>query len=654
VRIHGRIQITVRISALHITNFRAIKEFHLENIPDLVVLAGPNGTGKSTVLEAIALWKEATAPYYSTLNVGPDVVSQGAERAEIAITLELRDEEAAFGRREMERRGLGVDGVELKHFSSTLEISPAGSVALWQDARPGYSVLQELIREFDLTRPLGIMEYIGPYRRLPTTEIQSIPLTPITFDREKITRIYDIESKFNEVKAYLIALQVKIWELHSEGKGGEDPLQQIRKLFEIFFSPKRFIGAKTMETPQGRQLKLLVETPSGTHDIDKLSSGEKEILMVFATLQRLRLSNSIILYDEPELHLNSALERKVIPELRTLGVGNQIWVTTHSVDIIDSTPLENLFVMSHYSGGNQVRRTETDREQINLFRSLGATTGLQLISERVVFIEGEDSSVDKEMLEEVFADHRHQVSFVPVGGVSNLEWVGRRGVDLWQEASRNGQFFLVRDRDFLSKDQANDLQKELQGRVWVWSRYHIENFLLDGEAILRALKRAGVDEFSNADDVEAELKSVADSLREETIARWVGADLNMEFGREDFRITGGTDPVSQLVAKAKAASKRITERLTPEKLKDLVEEKRSAIKASDDEEASDDAATWDDGLWRKYVPGRRLLSEFVGRLGVGLSYEQLRSLVFAEMKDDRTLFPEEFKKLAEAVLEGLD
>ena len=95
-------------------------------------------------------------------------------------------------------------------------------------------------------------------------------------------------------------------------------------------------------------------------------------------------------------------------------------------------------------------------------------------------------------------------------------------------------------------------------------------------------------------------------------------------------------------AKAEAASERTQESLHPNRLAKLIDHKRAALE------------DWDDGLWRRLVPGRRLLREFVGGLRTGLSYEQLRSLVLAEMKDDRELFPKEFGELARAVLSGLD
>lgn len=170
----------------------------------------------------------------------------------------------------------------------------------------------------------------------------------------------------------------------------------------------------------------------------------------------------------------------------------------------------------------------------------------------------------------------------------------------------------------------------------------MENFLLEAEAIYRALRRAGVHRLSNAQEVEEELKRVADELRDETLARWVGASLNEELGWQDYRIRGGRDPVAQLQAKAAAASERTQETLHHDRIAKLIDQKRAALEE------------WDDGLWRKLVPGRRVLREFVGGLRVGLSYEQLRSLVLAEMRDDRNLFPKEFGELAREVLNGLD
>jgi hypothetical protein len=53
----------VRISALRIINFRAVTSFELSGLRDAVVISGPNGCGKSCVLDAIRLLKSAYGGY---------------------------------------------------------------------------------------------------------------------------------------------------------------------------------------------------------------------------------------------------------------------------------------------------------------------------------------------------------------------------------------------------------------------------------------------------------------------------------------------------------------------------------------------------------------------------------------------------------------
>src|SRR5213080_1926628 len=53
----------MKLTSLTVRNFRAIAELAITNLPDAVVLAGPNGCGKSCVLDAIRLLKSAYGSY---------------------------------------------------------------------------------------------------------------------------------------------------------------------------------------------------------------------------------------------------------------------------------------------------------------------------------------------------------------------------------------------------------------------------------------------------------------------------------------------------------------------------------------------------------------------------------------------------------------
>jgi hypothetical protein len=113
--------------------------------------------------------------------------------------------------------------------------------------------------------------------------------------------------------------------------GVTDLTSTMQKLFEEFFPGKKFLGP--VASKEGTLL-FEVELPSGAkHDIDDLSSGEKEILYGYLRLRKMAPGNSVILFDEPELHLNLRLIRNLPSFYRDfLGepYANQIILVTHS------------------------------------------------------------------------------------------------------------------------------------------------------------------------------------------------------------------------------------------------------------------------------------------------------------------------------------
>ena len=105
----------------------------------------------------------------------------------------------------------------------------------------------------------------------------------------------------------------------------------MKELFRRFFPGKEFHGVTTNERDE---LEFSVTVRDGNkHDINDLSSGEKEILFGYLRLRNSAQRQSIILLDEPELHLNPKLIRG-LPQFYKKYVGedldNQIWTVTHS------------------------------------------------------------------------------------------------------------------------------------------------------------------------------------------------------------------------------------------------------------------------------------------------------------------------------------
>lgn len=77
---------------------------------------------------------------------------------------------------------------------------------------------------------------------------------------------------------------------------------------------------------------LMVEAGGEHHSLAELSSGEKQILLLLAELRRHWRPGSLVLIDEPELHLHDALQARLYDRLVALQRerGGQVWLATQS------------------------------------------------------------------------------------------------------------------------------------------------------------------------------------------------------------------------------------------------------------------------------------------------------------------------------------
>jgi predicted ATPase len=204
-----------------------------------------------------------------------------------------------------------------------------------------------------------------------------------------------------------------------------DSLFVQKVLFERLFSPKKLQGI----VASNRRLSCSIATPDGIHDVGGLSSGEQEVFGILAGLQELAPKSSVILYDTPEANLNGALERRLMKEVeRICKDGNQIFIATHSYEMIDAAPMDSLYYVAPSAGSgreNQAKRVSDEEERIRLFESLGASVGLQLVSQTVLFLEGELSS-DKSLLLAMLPELPAGVKLVPSGTVNHVMAVTSR------------------------------------------------------------------------------------------------------------------------------------------------------------------------------------------------------------------------------------
>lgn len=78
------------------------------------------------------------------------------------------------------------------------------------------------------------------------------------------------------------------------------------------------------------------------YEIGEFSAGERSLFPILVDFIQWRINHSVILIDELELHLHPPLQQSLLYVLPQLGIDNQIILTTHSDWIADLVPEESI------------------------------------------------------------------------------------------------------------------------------------------------------------------------------------------------------------------------------------------------------------------------------------------------------------------------
>ena len=682
----------MKIERLEIHNFRAIENVVIEADSTMVVIAGPNGCGKSCVLDAIRLVKSIYGGYADNeyglwlgeFQIEPNspssmkkVLRDKSMEAHIYITLSLHDAERSFllseaddlGERtavqniipgaphEQWRRRIQASGQQGQQIVQLVEAyskqlagslkeqlsSPTftGQLTIHSNGRTSLSASIVLQSAWGIYEPqhLGIVDYHGPQRHFSRENVGRVNLNLKTKDEnQRQSALYNYAAKYANIKTQM-ATEYVLYALQQQAARSTSVINRellsdtLSELFRKFFPGKEFRGV-TANADGELEFEVTVKG-SGRHDINELSSGEKEILFGYLRLRNNAQCNSIILLDEPELHLNPKLiqglpqfyEQHVAKELN-----NQIWTVTHSDAFLREAISSGGPKVYHMTEADDQRpdrnqiveisgRQEEDKAVLEI---IGDIAGYRPGGNIVVF-EGEGSEFDKKMTATLFPAHDRKMNFVSGGNKSTV----RRMHELL-EAQSTGQrtTFSIVDKD---DDTRNDAD-EARG-MYTWDVYHIENYLLDPGVILRVLKRISLDgsTFERDIDVEAALKAIAEEQVESMVEDWVRRLAHKKIG-EAIKLRGGTADGSLAATKVGRNVRESAQRITDLAAGDLSENVLSTI-ANERRDLLKKAVAPPNNDWKKVFRGRDILKKFVHMYARKTGYETVRDMIVKEMAE---------------------
>lgn len=113
--------------------------------------------------------------------------------------------------------------------------------------------------------------------------------------------------------------------------GAKKKTQEIYSQIDLFLDIiRKFIADKEFSFSSGR---LLIKNGYGEIDHTKLSSGEKQLIILIVEALLQKKEKHIFLADEPELSLHIAWQRNIIPAVKEINPNSQVIVATHSPEV---------------------------------------------------------------------------------------------------------------------------------------------------------------------------------------------------------------------------------------------------------------------------------------------------------------------------------
>jgi energy-coupling factor transporter ATP-binding protein EcfA2 len=316
-----------------------------ERVRDVTVIAGTNGSGKTTILDAIE------ALLGRLLDGGPSPLLREAERdgliwMNVELTREdLYDKPAAVpvGREPAQILPIAV-GREGKIDAAGPDIpevqdghGPVGGRTALDNARPLRARLKRAVSLYDdaAQEACGGIIYFPDRRWLGS--VDSGPIEPPPPRKDWLWRYSSADAWHGSLE------QLWVWQNYLDLEEGS-PRKNLKSFVE---STEYILGeGRHITIEKGR---VWVDTPWGSRvHLQELPSGEQQMALFFGELARQRRKGGVLLIDEPEISLHPTLQRQFVFALRKfiLEWDMQLIMATHSLEIIRSVhePTECIFL----------------------------------------------------------------------------------------------------------------------------------------------------------------------------------------------------------------------------------------------------------------------------------------------------------------------
>ena len=508
---------------LEIENFKTFGSRQKIELDHPATLIGPNNCGKTTAIQAIALWSQAVQTWLSKKGS-----TRPSERTSTAINrLDIVaipvHSTRYFWHNMVVRYYNNIDvrmeitvGIEYRN-----QVRPVVMKFRNYGSEIVYCTPDEATRaDIDLIRAAARISIRILY-----------PMSGLDME-EPVLRKNRIDVLLGQGKTAQVLRNLCLIVHQDQPECWTDIVQTIERLFSITLSTpvENTRGSIDLRYRQSR-----VKDPL---DISMAGRGLQQMLLIFSYLFSHR--QSVLLIDEPDAHLEILRQRQVFVLLRDIASknGSQVILVTHSEIILDEALDQNLtFIL-----GNRVDNLANKSEIRSALKFFGAENYINANHCRhVLYVEGR---TDMDILRAFAKQLKHRVRSKLDERINVFYLQDNFPERNWStELSRvEGGFGGPHEKHFFSlrslipdlrglaiiDDDGKDRQSSSEGdlRTVFWSRYEIENYFISPE-VLREYVVAHYGTSPILCKVETEIQPVLDGLMLELVFNGSEKDLNV-------------------------------------------------------------------------------------------------------------------------------
>ena len=139
---------------------------------------------------------------------------------------------------------------------------------------------------------------------------------------------------------YFVSNLLKVYEQQQEN---DNAIQSFTTVSNKYLADKEVVYDESNVT-----IEIIRKKNSTVVDIEYLSSGEKQIISLFALLYLQKKSDLAIFFDEPELSLSMEWQKTLLPDIVRSGKCKFLFSTTHSPFIFENELEENTVDLAEY------------------------------------------------------------------------------------------------------------------------------------------------------------------------------------------------------------------------------------------------------------------------------------------------------------------